>query len=389
MKTIIILLILLTLPFKIFAKIESIDEVTLLQTIEKNNSDIEKIIKNQNKILENQNNDKINIKKEIGLPVFLSVIAGIIFWIIFQVIPTINRRKQLRPKIDKDLMNISSTMIHMVQLSLLHNENPVSFFNKELSNGTLTKEAINIGLYNKSLNNDHLVGVFSRNIVIGEEIYIHTKKIEERIERILYFNEQLSINEIMILEEIYQNIKKYDLSDFNRKYETTISGITYTAADPTLSHLSDFFFKIYQLRERLDRVIALSNNNDISIFYKKISFLKQDKKFKTAIQLIQKRLKRASNDDESLKWNLFDLYYLYDKKQALSILNQLVNQNTSLVSYRGYLRDYIEDENVLRILENNSSRDKVQYLLSTIKNEDQAKAHLLELNTMLKASIKT
>lgn len=372
-----------------YAKEEELLKADNTEQIEIINSKLDTIANTQKLLLENLNNHSIDIIKEIGLPVLLSIIAGIIFWIIFQVIPTINRRKKIRPKIEKDLINISNTMIHMVQLSLLHNENPVSYFHDEIASGKLTKELINIGLYNKALNQHHLVGPFSNNIVIGELIFKHTKKIEERIERIYYFNDQLSVDEIFILDEIYQLIKMYHFENFNKEYYNRIGNQKFAAKNPTLSYLTDFFFNIYVLRQRLDEILATSKSNDINFLYKKILFLKRDKNYKTAIKLIKKHLSQHPNDSNSLKWHLFSVQYFYNKKQSLDTLEKLVDKDTILVSFRSFLTETIKDEDVYKILMDKSSDEKFKYLISVMQQENQAKAHLISFNTALKNIIDT
>ncbi|MBJ9955945.1 hypothetical protein [Acinetobacter courvalinii] len=381
------LVIFFFLQMNTHAKQEMTSEPIFLQKLDNINYGIEEIKDKQNAILESQNDDSINPIKEIGLPVILSIIAGFIFWVIFQVRPAHKRKKQLRPKIEKDLSSISSTMIHMVQLSLLHCENPVSYFGIEISKGQLTKELIEIGLYNKALNRFHLVGPFSNNIIIGESIYNHTQKIEERIERIFYFNDQLSVKEINILDEIYQLIKKYSFEDFNKQYYIKIGNKDFSPIDPTLSYLSEFFFDIYVLRERLDRVLSSSISNDINFLYKKISILHREQKFKKAIRLIKKNLKKYSQSDNLLKWYLFSIEYECNKTDALITLEKIIDINTSLVSHRGFLKDLIKDENILRILEKKSSNEKIQQLFSAIQQEDEGKAYLISLNTALKAHI--
>ena len=92
-------------------------------------------VKLQQKLfLENEKNDSVNILKEVIIPTTLSVLAGFIFWAVFQAIPLYLRKRKLRPKIDNDLLNINSTMAHLIELAMLDTENPVSRFHSELLN---------------------------------------------------------------------------------------------------------------------------------------------------------------------------------------------------------------------------------------------------------------
>ncbi|MEI1721604.1 hypothetical protein V8P88_16125 [Acinetobacter baumannii] len=359
----------------------------IIKNIENLNLELKQIKSNQISIMNTLTDDSINFKKEIGLPVLLSVIAGIIFWIIFQLIPAPKRKNSLRPKIEKDLLKISSTMIHMVELTMLHNENPVSFFYEEISSGQITKELIETGLYNKALNKDHLVGNFSSNIVIGKKIYDYASEIEERIERIFYFNEQLDTKEILILEDIYQTLKKYGLSDYDSKYQTIVAGFTFTPPDPSLSYMSDFFFNINRLRQELDAVIISSKKLNRELLFKKISHLKKEKKYKPAIKLIKKNIEYYKSDSDLLMWYLFDITYIIDKSNSLKILENLVNKDTCLVSSRGFLRNRIEDEQLMDILKRRSTDEKIQKLKDAIKREEFMKELILGNNIKLKDSL--
>lgn len=170
-------------------------------------------IKSQQKIiLENEKDNSINLLKEIVVPTILSILAGFIFWCVFQAIPLYFRKRKLRPKIDTDLLNINSTMAHLIDLSMLDTENPVSRFHNELLNDNFTKELFKIGLMNKALNQTYLVGQFSRNIIIGEEIYNKVKTIDRKIDRIFNFSDQLTAKEILVLEDIHQLIRLYGIT---------------------------------------------------------------------------------------------------------------------------------------------------------------------------------
>ncbi|EPR9360489.1 hypothetical protein ACU9QV_003075 [Acinetobacter baumannii] len=388
------LFILMTICFiyttsnSIYAKEKENEQIyEIIRNIDNLNLELKQIKSNQISIINNLTNDSINLKKEIGLPVFLSVIAGIIFWIIFQLIPAQKRKNKLRPKIEKDLLKISSTIIHMVQLTMLHNENTVSLFYEEISSGQITKELIETGLYNKALNKDHLVGNFSNNIVIGKKIYDYAREIEERIERIFYFNEQLDTKEILILDDIYQTLKTYGLSDYDSKYEFMVGGFTFKPENPSLSYMSDFFFNINKLRQELDTIIISSKKLNRELLFKKISHLKNEKKYKPAIKLIKRNIKYYKSDSNLLMWYLFDITYIIDKNNSLKILENLVNKDTCLVSSRGFLHNRVDDEQLIDILKRRSTDEKIQQLKDTIKREESIKDLLLENNTKLKESL--
>ena len=92
------------------------EEIIKIQKLVNNNRSELEIIKNyQKSTLDALNNKSINPIKEIGLPVILSLVAGFIFWFIFQVLPDHRRKKKLRPKIENDLHNVSTSIGFVAQ----------------------------------------------------------------------------------------------------------------------------------------------------------------------------------------------------------------------------------------------------------------------------------
>ncbi|MGR2922919.1 hypothetical protein [Acinetobacter sp. 1125_18A] len=220
MQNVLIFIIFLKI-FSCIAHAENINNIEKNKLLESKNSinintkDLNEVKENQLKLINELNNKPINLYKEIGLPILLSIIAGLIFWYLFQVLPNNSRKKRLRPKIEKDLLDIRSTIYHLIDLAFIHNENPVSMFHNEVYNGEVSEELIELALFNKSINSKHLVDQFSNNIVIGDLLFKRTSKIKYGIERVLFFNENLSVDEILILEDIYQAINKYDFFSKN------------------------------------------------------------------------------------------------------------------------------------------------------------------------------
>ena len=163
------------------------EEIIKIQELVNNNkSELEAIKNYQKKTLDSLNNKSINLFKEVGLPVLLSIIAGLIFWLIFQVLPNCRRQKKLRPKIENDLHAVSTSIYRLVELAFLHCENPVSHFHNEVRDGKVTQEDIKLALFNKAKNQKHLVDQFTNNIVIGDLIHKSTTNIRLSIERIFF-----------------------------------------------------------------------------------------------------------------------------------------------------------------------------------------------------------
>ncbi|MBJ9452859.1 hypothetical protein I5560_05365 [Acinetobacter baumannii] len=309
---------------KVYAAYENnIDKNELKQLqhlIDKNTHELNSIKNNQIIFFNNLSNKKIDPIKEIGLPLLLSIVAGFIFWLIFQVIPNKRREKKLRPKIEKDLLNVSSSVYRLVELAFLHCENPVSYFKNEIHSGKVTKEEIKLALYNKAKNEKHLVNQFSNNIVIGNLIHKSTNKIGLSIERIFFFNDQLSVSEILVLEDIYQEISQYDFFNIDDTYGVEIAGITYTPVDPSLSCYSNFFFNMLNLAKRLDRIISTGKTNNLQLLYMKRNIQYYDKDYKSTLKTINLIEKKFPDQLNNLEWLKFQSMYHLNRNKSLALL---------------------------------------------------------------------
>lgn len=359
----------------------------LLITTEQTSSDVHDIKTQQNLILANQNNKSINLIKEILIPTGLSIFSGFVFWVVFQLIPLHIRKSKLRPKIEDDLLYINHTIGHLIDLAMKHAESTISMFDKEIANYELTLDDLHIGLMNKSLNKSYLVDIFSDNIVIGELIYNKTKTINTKIDRIFYFNDQLSADEILVLEKIHQALYKYNFSDFNRPYVDTRDGGRFVPADPSLSYLRYFFLEIHQLKKSLEKILISSRGNNKSILFIKLRYLKNTNRFKRAIKILKKEIKKTTDDPLHLKWILFSIIYLDDKKKSFVLLKELLS-SSNIISYRGYLRECFRDSEVSEFIKLNISPDEYEKFIQNEKLEESIKQSIIKKNTAKLESLK-
>lgn len=357
---------------------------TIIASNDKISKDLALIKSQQKIILENETDNSIKFIKEIVVPTALSILAGFVFWVVFQAIPLYFRRLKLRPKIETDLIHINSHMGHLIELAMLDTENPVSRFHDELLNDKFTKELFKIGLMNKALNESYLVGEFSNNIVIGEKIFKKVQEINNKIDRLFNFSDQLSTKEILILEKIHQSVVRSDFSDFNRPYISTdkITGFSFRPADPSLSHLDSFFFEVYQLRLKLMKILLSSKSKNKTVLHIQIKQLKRSGNYSKAIKLVKKQLKESNGSEIThLNWILFSLLYRSNRKQSIRLLKDIVVNNPEIISYRGYFLDLLDDKDVVDVIKSNIPTDVYQRLLYNEAIQHQLKQNFLNANT--------
>ena len=337
-------------------------------------------LENHQNLISASNNKSINLIKEILIPIGLSVFSGFVFWVAFQYIPFNLRKSKLRPKIEDDLLYINNTIGHLVDLAMRHAESSPSMFHTEIGNNQLTMDTLHIGLMNKALNQTFLVNNFSDNMVIGELIYQLTQTINTKIDRIFYFNDQLSADEILVLEKIHQALYKYQFSDFNRPYLDTRDGGFFAPVDPSLSYLRYFFFEMYQIKKNLEKILVASKTNNKSILLLKVRYFKNNKNYKKAIKIIKNEIKNKGDDPTHLKWFLFSILYLVDKKKSFILLKDLL-ASSNIITYRGYLREHLEDKEVLEFVKLHTTPTDYEKFIQNEALEKHIKQTLLDSNS--------
>ena len=142
-----------------------------------------------------------------------------IFWITFSYIPNRNRRKKLRPVLELDVFQVYNSLFSLFDLIMRHRENSPSNYQNNIRGGLLTQTDIELGLQNKCLNESYL---FDTNInkhlmVIGEEIFERSNNIDQLINKILNLSQYATAEEIILLEQIRQKIRKYDFGGCKRR----------------------------------------------------------------------------------------------------------------------------------------------------------------------------
>jgi len=117
------------------------------------------------------NNHTIDWFKDVLIPIALSIISAVIFWLIFSVFPEKKRRNRIRPKIDLDIYDVYTNLFFVFDLIMRPNNNSPSNFQHKIRGNKFQKEDIHLGLQNKCLNELYLYDkkVANALIPIGKE----------------------------------------------------------------------------------------------------------------------------------------------------------------------------------------------------------------------------
>ena len=322
------------------------------------------------------------------LPILLSIISACIFWLFFDYYPRKRRYKKIRPKVEFDLYQMHLDLFFYCLVPFRINSG-MSFGNQsEVAAGCLIKEEIELWLQDKCLNdsykydeNQHLL------ISIGGELEKFALKFSEKLKKAMDFNAYLSVEEILLLQQIEYKLSIYS---YQGTAESKIGNKVYHPLNPNLAYMAGNMHEIYRLyltlRERvLDFKLISKNLNNESLpnfnLEKTVGFYHRGQ-YKKCIQL-SKKIK-----EDGINWVYYKcLLKLGRKKEAYKNLRSSLNSTTlELVSLRNYLAPEIfEDTEVLNVCKELRGEIELKYCITTIREEVALREYYEKQNLAIKA----
>ena len=325
-------------------------------------------------------------------PILLSLISAFVFWLVFSYLPKNKRYKKIRPIVELELVNCLRGIFTIFDLIMSHREHSPSDFQSSIRSGMLTKNDIKLGLQNKCLNSSYFYDdqIQSVLLIIGPAIYDYSSQVDYLIDKIISFSEYANAEEILLLEEIRAELRKYDFGEENikRSARNSINGNYYFPAIPAITYRLDNFYTLYGLFIKLQELVLFKNKYyDRGIFLTSIQYLFYSKSYEKCQKLINAK-KAKFKEDNSFYDNYYALceYHLEktDKFYQLIDLNYKTRPyNGSLVSSRGFLKDFINDNKVIEILSKYHSVDEINALKNTVKADIDRKESFTKANIAL------
>lgn len=363
-------------------------EVKSLDKIEKSILNIEKTaIETREQNLQNSKkidviyakSNESNFVSNFIISIINSFLAALIFWLIFNKYTDYRNKKRIRPKIDIDLHHIYVDLFFVFD-TVMQDKNMYSpsIFQQEIKAGELSKEDIELGLQNKSINETCLYGACSNNLIIGKRLYEAFTKIDQNIDRIFQFNQYLDIeNEVPLLENIHQCINQYSLKNYADSVHTNIGGKFFGPVTPNLNYLKNNLYDLYQLYLQLQVIIfkieeLMSEDKNRNLLLSKLEYFykkKNYKKLKATIKLAQIKF-TSPTDKLLLSTYIFLLAYSQNHGKGYKVLSEVSKAN-GFDQYLGFLAPVFDDVDVEKILLNNSiSKEKFLEIRNRSFNKD-------------------
>jgi hypothetical protein len=92
---------------------------------------------------------------EIIAAIVTSLIASVVFWLVFNVIPNAVERKRIKQLLDFDLYQIYTKLAHFLEIPLRHSNHSPSHLQMRLYQGLLKKEVYDLYLSTKCLTEEY------------------------------------------------------------------------------------------------------------------------------------------------------------------------------------------------------------------------------------------
>ena len=335
--------------------------------------------------------DKWATASNFILPVILSFISGLIFWLIFSFFPERKRRNKLRPVVELALYDVYKLLFQLFDLVMRHQDNSPSYYQVEIRAGRLTEEMIKLGLQNKCLNESYL---YDKNInhalmAIGRTIFDKSLAIDEIANKIISFNTYATAHEIILIEKIREKIRTYHFGEhqITSNAKITIDNQVHYPVNPTISYRKANFLEIYQLFCELQSIVLDKLPLIRGRFIYKMQYLLYSGQYRECKRLINTKGSKFSNDT-----SLYNGYLALSERGLGNMKNfyrimeatyKLRPYSGSLVSSRSMFNELLGDNKLLEILARYHSTEEVTSLKESIEKDSQHKNAFEQANEAL------
>ena len=333
----------------------------------------------------------------ILVAIVTSLIASIVFYVVFQLIPEKIKYHKIRPRIEVELMEIADSLYHYLAMPFCPNLRWSPLLDDEMKKEFLGKNDFELGLYNKCLNESYL---FDENkdklVVAGHFLQKQTNEISTKIHQVLLSQHFLTSEEILIIEDIDRLLHTHI---FDSNATDRIGAFIIRPVNPTLSYMCHNFYKIYQLWIELRHVIfrytvikkeqRQGAERFFNLKWNYIKLLVANKKYKEAEKEIKKWFhEKITPFQEQVLWS-FGLQINLEKAcfdQAKFYLKKILTDfhRDNLIYMRGFLNCIIDNEDMMKLCSSLCSAEEINEWLKVVERERKQKEAFLSQNQKLR-----
>jgi len=334
-----------------------------------------------NHLIEKNEQNRFDYFKDFIYPILLSIIAAVIFWLVFSYFPERNRKRKIRPKLDLDMYNVYTSLFSIFDLVMRSNNHSPSNFQPKIKGNKLEKEDLELGLQNKCWNETYLYDkdVSQNLLIIGESLFEKASKIDLTVERIFNFSNYLSADEILILERIRKKLQIYELADYNRNAASIIGGIELKPVNPSLSFMSQNLFELYKLFINFQDLVYSNNYIDRDISISKVQHYFYSEKYEKCKKEISNSLLKYPNDKDFLNFYSFLLEYSSGQRdKSYKMFDTILKNKPDLVSSRGFIGNILIDDKIKELIQKHYTENEITELKVVLKREEDLQKSFTE-----------
>lgn len=201
--------------------------------------------------------------KEVLTAVVTSLIASVVFWIIFNYIPDKRRYNKVRPKVEFDIYEIFFGLGGYIRIALEINEYGWSFPMSRVESGQVTQQDFDLWLQNKCLNDSYKFDEMAPYLLsVGQSLAKEENNLREKIERSATYYAFMTADEILILRKISAKlfVGTYDEPAASKEGNSILRPVVYN-----LSYMAENFYELSKLYLALQKIVWSYKKIDKSI----------------------------------------------------------------------------------------------------------------------------
>lgn len=308
---------------------------------------------------------------DIIAAIVTSLIASVVFWLVFNVLPNAIERKKIKPLLDFDLYQIYLQLAHFLEIPFYHSMHSPSYLQMRLFTGSITKNEYRLYLSTKCLTDEYKnVDDTAKNLLpIGSSLKSVSNEILDCIQKLYVFNKYLTADQILLCRQIADKISTYN---FEMRAFDQIGNHVFGPVDPTMRGMESMFYETYTLFLRLQDFLIKQKpaSNEFGDFYKNICYRKlgllyRQREFKKVAKSA-----KGGNDINTKAYYFRSLYRKGNNEKGLAALRDfLQTESMQLLYMRGYFEEFMDDERIKEVLIAERSEKQYQEMVDCINKE--------------------
>lgn len=317
-------------------------------------------------------------------PIFSSIFAGILFWLIFSFFPDLRRKRSFGFGVSNDLIKVNNSLFHYFDLFMKAQKHSPSTFQEKIHSCSLIETEINTALQNKILNQsfNYYPEISARLVCIGDEIKSCQEEISETIKRLYAFNLYLSSSQVQLLRNIQEKIFRYSLEI---EAATTVGTMTYRAVNPSLSYMTNVLLELQEDYKNLRKVVFSKKITERSFVICKVQRHFYSGEYGKCIKECDRWIAGFPFDsDLQISYKTRSLFKLGKNNSAYEQLEFFLSNNTDVISNRNFFYPLLSDSVAYKIILKKVANEKIEEMKKIVEKENLMERAFLVANTELK-----